>query len=125
MKVLIADDSPIFRARLFTILDEIEEVHIVGQAQSGPEALELFRRLQPDAVVLDIRMPGMTGIQVLEELKKEAPGLLVVMMTNFPYQQYRERCLNAGADHFFDKSCEIEKIIEVFSSSRTGQEAVS
>lgn len=125
MNILIADDSPIFRARLFTVLDEIEDLHIVGQAQSGQETLELFRRLRPDAVVLDIRMPGMTGIQVLEELKKEVPGILVVMMTNYPYQQYRERCLAAGADHFFDKSCEIEKIIEVFSSSKPKQEAVS
>ena len=76
-------------------------------------------------MVLDIQMPGMTGIEVLEALKKEDPGLLIVMMTNYPYQQYRERCLAAGADHFFDKSCEIEKIIEVFSAPQAKEEGVS
>lgn len=116
MKIIIADDSPIFRARLFTLLDELEDVEIVGQADSGPGALAMIRMLNPDAVILDIRMPGLMGVQVLEEIRKTRPDLLIVMMTNYPYQQYRERCRKAGADYFFDKSNDIDKIIEVFAS---------
>lgn len=119
MKIIIVDDSPIFRARLFTLLDEVENVEIIGQAQSGSGALHIIRTLNPDAVIMDIRMPDMTGIQVLELLRRERPDLLVVMMTNYSHQQYRERCRQAGADFFFDKSTEIDKIIEVFSRRST------
>ena len=117
MRVFIADDSPIVRARLISMLDDLDTVEIVGQARSGSDALEAIRRLRPDAVILDIRMPGLTGIEVLEEVKKSDPHLLVIMITNFPYQQYRDRCLSAGADYFFDKSSEFDKVIDVFAEA--------
>ncbi|MEP0821811.1 MAG: response regulator transcription factor [Ignavibacterium sp.] len=125
MKIIIADDSPIFRARLFTLLDELEDVEIVGQADSGPGALEIIRTSNPDAVIMDIRMPGLTGIQVLEEIRKTRPDLLIVMMTNYSYQQYRERCRKAGADYFFDKSHDIEKILEVFASRSGARQSMT
>jgi len=125
MKIIIADDSPIFRARLFTLLDELEDVEIVGQADSGPGALEIIRTSSPDAVIMDIRMPGLTGIQVLEEIRKTRPDLLIVMMTNYSYQQYRERCRKAGADYFFDKSHDIEKILEVFASRSGARQSMT
>ncbi len=117
MKVVIVDDSPIIRARLITMLDELQNIQIVGQAKSGEEALEIVSRLTPDALVLDIRMPGLSGVEVLERLKKSHPLMRIIMITNFPYQQYRERCLAAGADHFFDKSTEFDKIIGVFAGA--------
>lgn len=117
MKVVIVDDSPIVRARLITMLDDLENVQIVGQAKSGEEAIEVVTRINPDALILDIRMPGLNGVEVLERLKKSHPNLLIIMITNYPYQQYRERCLAAGADHFFDKSSEFDKIIGVFAGA--------
>lgn len=115
MKIVIVDDSPIIRARLITMLDDIETIQIVGQAKSGEEALETVEKLNPDAVILDIRMPGLTGVDVLERIKKTNPNMLIIIMTNYPYQQYRERCMAAGADYFFDKSTEFDKIIGVFA----------
>ncbi|MEX1139192.1 MAG: response regulator transcription factor [Bacteroidota bacterium] len=117
MNVVIVDDSPIVRARLITMLDDLENVRIVGQAKSGEEALEVVSRINPDAMILDIRMPGLSGVDVLERLKKSHPNMRIIMITNFPYQQYRERCLAAGADHFFDKSTEFDKIIGVFAGA--------
>ena len=117
MKIVIVDDSPIIRARLITMLDDIESLEIVGQADSGQEALDVVSRLNPDAMILDIRMPGLTGVDVLERLKKAHPHMLIIMMTNYPYQQYRERCMAAGADYFFDKSTEFDKIIGVFAET--------
>lgn len=115
MRIILADDSPIFRARLFTLLDDLDEVEIVGQAESGPGTLDIIRRTNPEAAIIDVHMPGLTGIQVLEEIRETRPDLLVIMITNYPCQQYQERCRKAGADYVFDKSREIDKIIEVFS----------
>lgn len=115
MNVVIVDDSPIVRARLITMLDDLQNIRVVGQAGSGEEALEIVARNVPDAIILDIRMPGMNGVEVLERLKSSHPHICVIMITNFPYQQYRDRCMSAGADHFFDKSTEFDKIIGVFS----------
>ncbi len=117
MNVVIVDDSPIVRARLITMLDELQHIQIVGQAKSGEEALEIISRLTPDAVILDIRMPGLNGVEVLERLKESHPQMRIIMITNFPYQPYRERCMAAGADYFFDKSTEFDKIIGVFAGA--------
>ena len=116
MRVLIADDSAVVVERLITLLSELPEVEIVGEAQTSGEATERIRQLQPDVVILDIRMPGGSGIDVLETVKKFVPAPIVVMFTNFPYPQYRERCLRAGADFFFDKSTEFDQMIGVFRS---------
>ncbi len=116
MRVLIADDSAVVVERLVTLLSELEAVEIVGAAQTSDEATERIRQLQPDVVILDIRMPGGSGIEVLEAVKQSTPAPIVMMLTNFPYPQYREKCLRAGADFFFDKSTEFDQMIGVFRS---------
>lgn len=113
MQVFIADDSILVRERLADLISEIEGVELVGQAGNGHEALEAIQRLEPDVVILDIRMPGANGIQVLEAIKKYAKAPLVIMFTAFPYPQYRKRCLEAGADFFFDKNTEFEELVTV------------
>ena len=85
----------------------------MGQASDAPEALEAIGRLKPDVVILDIRMPGGNGIQVLEVIKGNEAAPVVIMLTAFPYPQYREKCLKAGADYFFDKASEFSRVPEV------------
>jgi len=116
MRVLIADDSAVVVERLVTLLSELEDVEIIAEAQTCGEATECIRQLQPDVVILDIRMPDGSGIDVLETAKKTATAPIIMMLTNFPYPQYREKCLRAGADFFFDKSTEFEEMIGVFRS---------
>ena len=113
MKVFIVDDSAIVRERLISMLSELTNVEIIGQAGDAHEAVEAISRLKPDAVILDIRMPGGDGIKILENIKKGKPSPLVIMLTNYPYPQYRKKCMDAGADFFFDKSTEFEKVTEV------------
>jgi DNA-binding NarL/FixJ family response regulator len=113
MKVFIADDSAVFRERMIEILSELPEIEIIGQAQDGIEATNLIEKLTPDVVILDIRMPRGNGMDVLQNIKKNNPALIVIMLTNYPYPQYRKKCMNAGADYFFDKSAEFEKVTEV------------
>ena len=114
MKVLIVDDSAVIRERLGTMLSETENVEIIGQAQAPREAMELIQKLKPDAVILDIRMHGGNGIEVLKNIKQNKQFPMVIMLTNYPYPQYRKRCEILGADFFFDKSTEFEKVRELF-----------
>jgi DNA-binding NarL/FixJ family response regulator len=113
MKVFIADDSAVVRERLTEMLSELPEIEIIGQAEDGLEAINLIEKLNPDVVILDIRMPRGNGIDVLQNIKKNNPSLIVIMLTNYPYPQYRKKCMKAGADYFFDKSTEFEKVTEM------------
>lgn len=112
MRILIADDSELLRERLVDILTEIEEIEVVGQEENVTKVITAIERLKPDLIILDIQMPGGNGISVLEAVKKREKSPIVIMFTNFPYLQYRKKCLDAGADFFFYKATEFEKLID-------------
>lgn len=112
MRVVIADDSSIVRGRMAGLLTDLKEVEVVGQAQDVPEAVESVTRLKPDLVILDIQMPGGSGIDALEKIKRDKPAPIVMMFSNDSYSQYRQRCMELGADYFFDKSTEFEKLLK-------------
>jgi DNA-binding NarL/FixJ family response regulator len=114
IKVFIADDSLIVREHLVTMLDELAGVEIVGQAENVAEAIRGIQNLQPDVVILDIRMPDGSGIDVLQNIKQDKVAPMVIILTNYPYPGYRQRCLNAGADFFLDKSTEFDQIPKLF-----------
>ncbi len=112
MRILIADDSELLRVRLVDMLSEIEGIEIIGQAQNSLDAIESIERLNPHVVILDARMPQGNGIKVLEEIKKNLQSPKVIIFSNYPYPQYRKRCMELGADFFFDKSTEFEKLVD-------------
>ena len=121
MKVLIADDSAIMRERLKTVLSEITEPENISQAADVPEAISCFQKLNPEVVILDIRMPGGSGMDVLQEIKKGNQPPLVIILTNYPYPQYRRKCMDAGADFFFDKSTEFDQVTRVLKQLKQNQ----
>ena len=110
MKVVIADDSVPVRERLAAMLSELEDVELVGQASSLAEVLWVVQQTRPDVVILDVRMPGGNGIEALKMIKATGAAPVVIMLTAFPYPQYRKKCLEAGADYFFDKATEFDRI---------------
>ncbi len=120
MQVVIVDDSVVIRQRLVSLLEETHGVHVAGVATDGFEGLDTIQRLQPDVVVLDIRMPGMGGIELLEALEADHElSPTVIVLTNFPYPAYRKRCRELGAEHFFDKSTEFSAAVEVLRKLST------
>lgn len=116
MRVLIVDDSALVRERVTALLSEVETVEVVGHAETVREATTSVEELHPDVVILDIRLIDGSGIDVLTYIKQHQPELKVIMLTNYPYPQYRKRCLEAGAEFFFDKSTEFEQIAAVVRS---------
>jgi DNA-binding NarL/FixJ family response regulator len=110
-QVLIVDDSEPIRERVVALLKESRQICIVGEAGDRQEAMDAFQRLRPDTVILDIRLPGSSGIQVLKEMKTRRPEVTIIMLTNFDNAQYRRQCRQLGADHFLNKTLEFEKIV--------------
>lgn len=113
MKVFIADDSLAVAERLADLLREIPGVEFVGHAGDAAEAVRHLRQLKPAAVILDLEMPGGSGLDVLRAIRHELPDLQVLICTNYPYPQYRHECFSAGANYFLDKSADFEKIPDI------------
>ena len=113
MRVLIVDDSKIVCGRLQQMLVNIAGVKSVAQAHNAPDAIASISEAKPDVVILDIRLPGPNGIEVLKDIRDKKLSSRVIMLTNYPDPQYRKKCEVLGADYFFDKSVEIEKIPDV------------
>jgi|SRR4030042_27573 DNA-binding NarL/FixJ family response regulator len=114
MRLIIADDSDVLRSRLVEMLREVKGIDIVGEAKDSEETLAAVNSLRPDVIILDLRMPreeGILALEAIKDIKRKCP--IVIIFTNFPYLQYRKRCLDAGADFFFYKAVEFEKLLEL------------
>ena len=110
MRVLIADDSAVIVARLVAMLADVDGIEMVGHAGTVSDASQAVRTLTPDVVILDVQMPGGSGIDVLESMKRDRVTPIVIVLTNYPYPQYRKKCLQHGARFFMDKSVEFEQV---------------
>jgi DNA-binding NarL/FixJ family response regulator len=104
VNVLLADDHALVRAGIRALAEKIEGVAIVAEASRGQEALSLIRENRPDLVLLDITMPEMNGFEVLDNLKKEFPGVRVVVLTVHDSEEYAVHAIRAGAHGFLPKS---------------------
>jgi len=113
MKVLIIDDSEALVQRLMGSLAEVEGLQLVGYASNVADGILEIRRAKPDVVILDIRMPDGSGMEVLETLRKHPAPPIVIMLSNYNYPQFRRKCLRSGARFFFDKSSEFHRVAEV------------
>ncbi|MGE5401231.1 MAG: response regulator transcription factor [Ignavibacteriales bacterium] len=116
IKVFISDDSPVVRVRLANMIADISGVYLIGEAANVQDSIEKIIQLKPNAVILDICMPGGSGIDVLRQIKSSKNAPIVIVLTNYPFPQYRKICIEAGADYFFDKSNEFYKIVDIFQN---------
>lgn len=113
MKILIVDDSTLIRERLSSVISAIPGVDAVYHAENADEAIQKLNAVTPDVAILDIRMPKGNGFSVLKHIKQEKPRTLVIMLTNYPYEQYKKKAFELGADYFFDKSTSTDDAINV------------
>ena len=119
LKIAIVEDSPLIVSRVQSLLNEIDGVELIGEASSYDLALELMERIVPDVMILDISLKnseGKNGITLLNMLKKTHPRVVVIMLTNLSDWYYRSQCATGGADFFFDKSNDFEKIPDALAN---------
>lgn len=108
--VLLVDDSAAVRSRLADLLVHTPGVGWVAQAGSVADAQLAIARQLPEVVVLDVEMPGASGLELLDDIRARGLAIEVIMLTNHPTAAYRNRCLELGADHFLDKTLEFQRI---------------
>ena len=124
-RVLIADDDDLMRAGLVELLAGEPELEIVGEASTGREAVDRTRRLAPDVVLMDVRMPDLDGIQATGELARVAPDTKVLILTTFEQDDYVFGALRAGASGFLLKRTRPEELIAAVHTVAAGDSLLS
>jgi DNA-binding NarL/FixJ family response regulator len=115
LKVYIVEDSAIIRGRILSLLGKINGIEIVGLSGEFQESNEEIKKLKPDILILDIRIIGGSGIELLDDVKDLLPSMSVIVFTNYQYPQYKKKCMDLGAKYFLDKSKDFDKISRIVS----------
>ena len=110
-RTLIVDDDGSFRRRVKELLASEPDMEIIGEAADGREAILKARELKPDLVLMDVRMPGMNGVNATRQLKNEMPEIKVLILTIFDLQEYREAAMASGASGYVIKKSLIEELM--------------
>jgi two-component system, NarL family, response regulator DesR len=113
VKIVLADDSVLILEALREMLEVYSQAEIIASCKNGTDALEAIRTLKPDLAIVDIKMPGITGIKVLCEIRKASQATRFIILTLYSSYYYREQAMEAGADFFFSKQFDFEKIAGV------------
>ena len=125
IRVLIADDQALVRAGFRMILDAEEDLEIIGEATNGLEAVDESRRLQPDVVLMDIRMPELDGLEATRRILAADPAARVLILTTFDLDEYVYEALRAGASGFLLKDTPPEQLVEAIRVVANGDALLS
>jgi two-component system, NarL family, invasion response regulator UvrY len=125
MRVLIADDHPVVRHGLKQILASESKLSVVGEAKNGNEALEMARQLDWDVAVVDYSMPGMSGLELLKEFKREHPNRPVLILSMYPEEVHATRVLKAGAAGYLNKASACEELAHAIRKIAGGGKYIS
>ena len=112
IKIIIADDHPLFRRGLKHAIEETSDIEVIGESCNGEDLLSLIRDSKSDIILLDIAMPGKSGLDLLKQLKNEHPKLPILILSVYPEEQYAIRFLKAGASGYLTKESVAEKLAE-------------
>lgn len=121
VRVLVVDDQTLFREALTTLLDARQEVEVVGGASDGAEALQLVAALQPDVVLMDLRMPVLDGVATTRRLRVEHPGVRVLVLTTFDGDDEVFPALRAGAVGYLLKDATAARLVEGVEAAARGE----
>ncbi|MBP6686570.1 MAG: response regulator [Lacibacter sp.] len=113
--ILIVDDNVSYVERMLSILSEDHTAVRFHTATNYEDATELISKLSPQIAMLDINLPGKSGIDILNYIKNSNKDCRVIMITNHAFESYRKKCMELGAEHFLDKSADFEKISTILS----------
>lgn len=112
IRIIIVDDHEVVRSGIKMLLDNVEDIDVVGEGSSGEDALELAEKLQPDVIVMDVSMPGMGGIEATQLIKQKMPEIQILALTIHEGQDYFFQMLQAGASGYVPKRSASNVLIE-------------
>ena len=112
IRVLVVDDQALVRSGFRLILEAREDIEVVGEAENGAEAIELALRLDPDVILMDVRMPGMDGVEATRRLTQAGSRARVVILTTFDLDEYVHDAIRAGASGFLLKDVQPAQLVE-------------
>ena len=121
IRVLIADDHPLFRDGMRGLLDSVTDVEVVGEATTGEEAIELAEELQPDIILMDIKMPDINGIEATREILHTSPHMGVLVVTMFEDEDSVFAAMRAGARGYLLKDARGEEVLRAIRAVNDGE----
>ncbi len=125
IRILLADDHALLRQGTAELLQHEGDIEVIGQAENGQEAVQLAQSLQPDIVVMDVRMPGMSGIEATRQIRKEMPHVQVLVLTAYDDDQYVFSLLQAGASGYLLKVAPASELVRSIRQVRSGESPLS
>jgi DNA-binding NarL/FixJ family response regulator len=125
IRVLVADDEPLIRAGIRTVLESAADIEVVAQAENGRAAVDEGLRRRVDVALVDIRMPVLDGLGALEELRRQAPAIRVVVLTSYGAEPNVLRALQHGAAGFVLKNCTPDELIRAVRAAHAGDAYLS
>jgi DNA-binding NarL/FixJ family response regulator len=124
-KVLIVDDQTLFRSGLAKLLESDERIEVTGQASDGEEAVQMASRLQPDVVLMDLKMPKLDGVEATRKITAEHPGTRVLILTTFDAENHFIQALKAGARGYVLKDSEPDAIVSAILAVVSGESVMA
>jgi two-component system response regulator DesR len=124
IRVVIAEDQSMILGALAALLDIEHDIEVVGQASTGPEAVQLVARLKPDVLLTDIEMPGATGLDVAAEVKRQGSAARVIILTTFARPGYLRRALDVGASGYLLKDAPSARLADAIRRVASGGKAI-
>lgn len=121
IRLILADDHAVVRSGTRELLERYSDLDIVGEAADGEEAVRLTHELQPDVVVMDVRMPKMSGVEATRRIKEESPDVRVLVLTAHDDDEYVFALLQAGASGYLMKTAEIDELVRAIRTVAAGQ----
>jgi DNA-binding NarL/FixJ family response regulator len=125
IRVVVADDHPIVRSGIAALLDSADDIEVVGQASTGEEAIERALSLEPEIVLMDLRMPGLTGDEATAAILAERPGIRIVVLTTYESDENILAAIEAGASGYLLKAAPQEEILAGIRSVARGEVALA
>ena len=120
VRVLIADDHPLVREGLRSMLQDLEDIELIGEASDGLEALRFTADLKPDVVIIDIRMTGMDGIEATRRIRARQPDTAILVLTMLEEPDYLLEAVRAGASGYLLKDCSRQQLVNAIRTLRAG-----